>query len=79
MRLYELTYGEMEEVEKTNLYEDLGDDWYTQTVSVATRLGFVQGSVCGKGRCFNAYRNISRAEASTILHRMFFEEEEEEE
>ncbi|MBT5516436.1 hypothetical protein HOH67_00285 [Candidatus Peregrinibacteria bacterium] len=32
---------------------------------------FVSGSSCEDGMCFNAAGNITRAEATTILHRMF--------
>jgi len=59
--------------DKTTTYADLGDDWYTGTVTAATTLGFVHGSACSTGgMCFNATNQITRAEATVILYNMFF-------
>ena len=71
MRLYTELMGDVEEVATTTAYTDLKTDWYTGTVATATKLGFVQGSTCGTGKCFYAEKSISRAEAATILYRMF--------
>jgi hypothetical protein len=61
------------EGEKTDLYEDLVDDWYTPYVTAATEMGFVHGSICDGGRCFKAGDDITRAEATVILYNMFYE------
>ncbi|MFA5775542.1 MAG: S-layer homology domain-containing protein [Ilumatobacteraceae bacterium] len=56
----------------TDFYSDLDiSAWYASTVTAATELGFIQGSVCGDGRCFRAGNDITRAEATTILYNMF--------
>lgn len=45
--------------------------WYSANVTAATELGFVEGSACGEKVCFNPGASITRAEATTILSRMF--------
>ena len=72
MNLYEFFYGEVEDVEITDAYADLNTEaWYAQTVSNAAALDFVEGSACGSKTCFKASSKITRAEATTILYRMF--------
>jgi len=62
------------EGDKTNVYADLADDWYTPYVTTATEMGFVQGFACGEStRCFGATNNITRVEATVILYNMFYE------
>lgn len=56
---------------KTDAYRDLADGWYTANVTAATELGFVSGRTCTGGKCFDANSNITRAEATAILYRMF--------
>lgn len=56
----------------TDLYSDLEDDWYTPTITTLTELGFISGSDCGEERCINANSNITRAEATVPLYKMFF-------
>jgi hypothetical protein len=58
--------------ELTEAYIDLDTSaWYAMTVSEATARGFVAGSDCDGGMCFNAAADITRAEASQILYNMF--------
>ena len=58
--------------EATDAYEDLDTAaWYEGAVTVATAWGFVQGSACEGGMCFNAGNTITRAEATQILYNMF--------
>lgn len=57
---------------KTEKYSDLGNTWYTATVSAATELGFVEGQACGDKTCFNPSSSITRAESAKILFEMFF-------
>jgi len=71
MRLYEELVGGVTAETTTTVYTDLKTAWYTGNVATATKLGFVNGSTCGTGKCFYAENPISRAEASTILYRMF--------
>lgn len=53
-------------------YEDVDSSaWYAGTVAWATYLGYVQGSECEGGMCFNAGASITRAEATKILYNMF--------
>lgn len=53
-------------------YEDMESSaWYAGTVAWATYLGYVQGSECEGGMCFNASSSITRAEATKILYNMF--------
>lgn len=53
-------------------YEDMDSSaWYAGTVAWATYLGYVQGSECEGGMCFNASSSITRAEATKILYNMF--------
>ncbi len=59
----------------TDAYADLDTSaWYAQTVSQATGLGFIEGSICEDGRCFYADLFTTRAEATAILYRMFSSE-----
>ena len=62
----------LKEGDTTDAYEDLVDAWYTEVVTAATELGFVSGSVCGDGMCFNAENEITRAEATVVLYNMFY-------
>ena len=56
----------------TDFYADLdAEAWYAGSVTAGTSLGFVSGIECGEGKCFNAAANITRAEATKILHSMF--------
>ena len=73
MNVYEHLNGDFEgDVEDTDAYQDLDlEAWYADTVSRATDMEFVGGSSCEDGMCFNAAGAITRAEATTILHRMF--------
>lgn len=57
----------------TDAYVDLEDTWYSPTVTAATELGFVHGSICEGGRCFKASNEITRAEATVILYNMFID------
>ena len=60
--------------ELTDHFADLDQDaWYAETVSAAYGLGYVNGSSCGDNMCFKADSEITRAEATVILHNMFFE------
>jgi hypothetical protein len=55
-------------------YEDMSaSEWYSATVALATVKGYVEGSACGEGMCFNPSSSITRAEATVILYRMFAE------
>ncbi|MEK7085779.1 MAG: S-layer homology domain-containing protein, partial [Patescibacteria group bacterium] len=81
------TYSEMlDEEEQTELnaklnattfaesFSDVGKTaWYGNVASVAKDLEFVQGRTCGTKKCFDGSSNITRAEATTVLFRIFDE------
>lgn len=74
MNAYEYLNGASttEPVEITDLYADLDTAaWYANVVTEASELGFVSGSACDEGTCFNAGNSITRAEATVILYRIF--------
>ncbi|MBI4232255.1 S-layer homology domain-containing protein [Candidatus Peregrinibacteria bacterium] len=81
MRVYEYSSDEETKAalndlktKTTDAYSDIPDDaWYMADINVATSKGFVNGKQCGELRCFDADALITRAEATTILHRMFSE------
>lgn len=74
MNLYEYFNGEVDDSGLTDAYEDLDtSEWYGQVVSNATSLGFVEGEHLSGGNYFYAWREVTRAEAVTILYRMFAE------
>lgn len=74
---YELaSLGYMPDMELTDVItDDFADldqnEWYSGTVSYAYNLGFVSGSECDDGNCFYAGNEITRAEATTILYRVW--------
>lgn len=53
-------------------FSDVKAEWYANVASVSKDKGFVEGKSCGKGKCFDAQSNITRAEAVTVLFRIFF-------
>jgi len=58
----------------TTAYQDLNaTDWFASKVTAATELGFVGGKDCTGGKCFDAGADITRAEATKILHGMFYD------
>ncbi|MFA5840593.1 MAG: S-layer homology domain-containing protein [Candidatus Margulisiibacteriota bacterium] len=60
------------EIAETDAYVDLDTTaWYADDIILATGLGFVEGSDCTGGKCFNAGSEINRAEASQVLYNMF--------
>lgn len=76
MNVYAHMMGSMTDASMTQHYADLDTGaWYAQVVSNATTEGFVGGSACTGGFCFKAGTTISRAEAATILNRMFYDGE----
>jgi hypothetical protein len=57
----------------TDAFADLDTTaWYTSIVSEGYDLGFIHGSTCAAGTCFNAANPITRAEATKILYNMFY-------
>ena len=55
-------------------FEDvLVGSWYEEVAAEAKERGFVEGRICesGQGSCFVPAGQITRAEATTILYRMF--------
>lgn len=74
MTIYERFNGEVETSEMTDTFVDLDtEEWYAQEVSDATAMGFIQGVEEEDGTYFYASRDITRAEAATVLYRMFGE------
>ncbi|MFA4815249.1 MAG: S-layer homology domain-containing protein, partial [Candidatus Gracilibacteria bacterium] len=73
MNVYEYLNGDLLDPEEmTDAYADLDTtEWYASIVTLATDHGFVSGSTCDEGTCFNAGDSITRAEATVILYRMF--------
>ncbi len=66
--------AEMDTLNETlgTVYSDVDSDvWYANTVDAASDWGFVEGSVCEEGRCFNPANEITRAEATQILYNIF--------
>ena len=58
---------------KTLAYQDLdGSAWYAGTVTASTELGFISGASCDGGKCFQADRSVTRAEAVKILYNIFY-------
>jgi hypothetical protein len=58
----------------TDAYQDLkATDWYAPKVTAATELSFVSGKDCDGGKCFDAGADVTRAEATKILHGMFYD------
>lgn len=53
-------------------YADLPEgEWYEASILEATEAGFVQGMSCETGTCFHPASQITRADATLILYRMF--------
>ena len=46
-------------------------DWYANVASTAKDKSFVGGRTCGADKCFDGTKSITRAEATTVLYRIF--------
>lgn len=65
-------FDQLKAKEFTKAFADLEEkQWYAKTVIIASEKGFISGKICGAGKCFDAASSISRAEAATILEKMF--------
>jgi S-layer family protein len=76
MNVHNFLYEKTTELDVLEVvYEDIEDEndgWYAMAVFGATAQGFVNGSECGEGMCFNAENNITRAEAAVMLNNIFY-------
>jgi hypothetical protein len=50
---------------------DVKNDWYANVATTSKEKEFVNGRACGKDKCFDGGKNITRAEATTVLYRIF--------
>lgn len=46
-------------------------DWYAAAAALSMENGFVKGRTCGKDKCFDGKTEITRAEATVVLYRIF--------
>lgn len=73
MRLYEKLNGAPANQDTMSQFDDIpAGAWYAEIVLRARAKGIVEGETCTVGQCFNPGRSITRAEATTILKRLFF-------
>ncbi len=75
LRLYVLLGGNTEGGTGVSFMDVNSSNWFASDVNLAAKLGFVEGRACttGTGTCYFPGDNITRAEAVTILNRMFGE------
>ncbi len=75
LRLYILLGGNVEGETGASFMDVNSSDWFASDVTLAANLGFVEGRACttGTGNCYFPGDDITRAEAVTILSRMFGE------
>lgn len=73
IRLYEASVdANVLATEGEEPFEDSSDsDWFYAEVKAAYNLSFVNGESCDAGTCYNPGDEITRAEATAILNRMF--------
>ena len=50
---------------------DTKKDWYANVAATAKDKEFVNGRTCGADKCFDGAKSITRAEATTVLFRIF--------